>query len=223
MEDDQRDVSTELVSSWDKRPSDSPTLVREDAKAARLKRMRENIRDAVALAGIIIAIITIAFNTQALQATRQSLDETRTQIEQGKYQSVYQQQIALWTLATKDPQTSNAILGGTPSDAAEAAARDFYAYVYAQLAPLNSNGERAGLALAGNPVRKPVDVDPGEWDGWISWSYTIAIGLRTAPNLCSRILNSGDYTRDFQSAVGNARLPSDLNDPNSPLVPVCIV
>ena len=55
---------------------------------------------------------------------------------------------------------------------------DFYAYVYAKLAPYDDGGRSpVGLALHGSSVTKPAKLTEEEWNGWKSWSYAIVKSL----------------------------------------------
>jgi len=187
----------------------------------------ENIRLALEILGVAFLIPTLIFTVKSAvssadsaKAAAGSLDAAVEQIDQGKYQSVYEQQLDLWKLAAEHGDLGMNIIGGANSEtsaklAAKALTLDFYAYVYSQLAPAGSTEQPMRLAL--DESKAPPGVSPDEWVAWQSWSHTIAEGFLAAPDLCQQLRGNEAYWLNFREAVDEAWLPPRLDDNGQPL------
>jgi hypothetical protein len=185
---------------------------------ANLSRKRESIRFYFEIIGGIVAIAALIVGFRSLNAT---VGATNKALEEAKYESVYEHQLNLWGLAADKPEVAPYILGGKkPNDqvtaedkddavqaAALANALDFYAYVFAQLAPRDSSGDPPDGVLTADD--KPGWVEQGEWDSWVTWASTIVNGFRGAPGMCGSLDEKdvhGNYAYDgaFRTAVSEA-------------------
>lgn len=179
---------------------------------------RDNARLIIETIGIIVICLTLWYTAKSVTAATESVvqakasvDAALVQVDQGKYQAVYEQQLDLWRLAVEHPDVAKYIIGGSGPEpnieAAESITLDFYAYVYAQLAPLDENNRPVGLALDGSNVNQPKNISDAEWVGWKSWSYTIAYGFQGVPSLCQQLRDNVDaYDIYFRAAIEEARL-----------------
>jgi hypothetical protein len=196
---------------------------------------REKARLAIEVFSLVALLVTLGFTAwsaisaaNSAKSASEGVNAVIEQINEGKYQSVYQQQLDLWRLAAEHKEFASQIMGGKDQEAAaKVAARafavDFYAYVYNQMAPI-SNGKQAPLALEGVSGRQPMDVSADEWIGWKSWSYTIAYGFQNSPALCQQLQEAGNaYDASFHAAVENAWLSvaTEQDGQNWTMVKVC--
>lgn len=178
-------------------------IVHPTEKEQKRERSREIVsyaQLAVSILGFAAVIVALALNTAALEATT-------AQLSQGQYQSVYAQQLNLWSLAASgnDDERAKAILGpnATRATAAETYALDFYAYVHVQQAPLIDGKDRAVLAL-NEEVPPPEGIDQRTWEGWQSWSNSIASGFLSTPKLCYSL--NANYSNEFRRVIDEAQV-----------------
>jgi hypothetical protein len=209
--------------------------VSELPKQTSRKPSREDVRLAAEIVGLVALLLTLYYTASSAKSaadsakfSSESVNAAIEQINEGKYQSVYQQQLDLWKLAAEHKELASQVMGGKDQETAaniavRALAIDFYAYVYNQMAPI-SNGKQVPLALEGASGTQPTDVSTDEWDGWKSWSYTIAYGFQNSPALCQQLRESGNaYDASFRAAVDNAWLPvaPEQSGQNLAMVKVC--
>lgn len=110
------------------------------------------------------------------------------------------------------------------NSAARALAVDFYAYAYYQMTPISDGKRVLHLVLEGASGTQPTYVSTDDWNGWKSWSCTIAYGFQNSPVLCQQLRESGNaYEASFRAAVDNAWLPvtPEQGGQNSTMVKVC--
>jgi hypothetical protein len=158
-----------------------------------------------------------------VQRATDAVEASNEQLEGAKYQSVYDQQLSLWSLAAAEPEVAPYVVGGqeipmlnaasspkarqayAQATAAVYATLDFYAYVYEQLAPSGTENGLDFVPLANTDQSPPkgMQLSQDEWNGWISWSTTIQGGLAQSPSACDHLLDQSSeaYTSDFREAV----------------------
>jgi len=177
--------------------------------------------DVIGVIGIAIAIIV---SIQSLNASTKAIDLTSAQLTEAKYESVYGHQLDLWDRMVEHKEVAPYVLGAkmpeptlapeeqAAVDAALNNALDFYAYIFAQLAPRDAEGAAiAHSLLVKNTDPIPPDVSDYTWYSWLSWAPTIRNGFENAPGMCPR-LNFQDeagrsaYDSEFVAAVAEAEL-----------------
>jgi hypothetical protein len=148
---------------------------------------------------------------EQLQNAQEQLQNAEEQLQNSRYQDVYARQLDLEKLAIEKKELAPYLFGGVSEKKKRLAksddraalrvalsyALDFYAYVWVQI--FHTTGD---LALRGSTVSKPNDMTDGEWEGWRSWSETIAGGFDGAPDLCNHLDKTRNaYAKDFVSAI----------------------
>jgi hypothetical protein len=201
----------------------------------------EYARFVVEILGFAGLIVTLIFARNSLVATEETvrasngqLQAAYNQLNETRYESVYQQQLSLWQLAADHPELAPYLVGGekpppTPAsenlndgqttddqnkraarDSAISNALDFYSYVFEQLVPRHDDQTPIAHALEVSPQDPPpVGLSQNEWEGWSTWASVIVAGFHGAPGMCD-LLNEQQpdgayfYEHAFRGAVSEA-------------------
>jgi hypothetical protein len=212
-----------------------------DAESKQLDRRRFKLEvlgvtaQILGVFGLVFAGFGLLVSRDAVEASNRQLEISNRQLSESKYESVYQHQLDLWSLAAQNESIAPYIVGGRlpesleddnappPSSSTETEnqraaiaaalyqALDFYAYVFAQLAPRDDEGNPPPNVLdASTTEDRPDFIDRSEWATWSTWAATIVQGFEAAPGMCEylyeRTGEDGSYAYEeaFRTAVGKS-------------------
>jgi hypothetical protein len=190
-------------------------------KGAKKKRSwREWLEDQktlVEIIGVIVLILTLIFTAVTAWATKDAVEASIMQLDESRYESVYQHNLDLWQLGAQDKDLAPYLVGGErpkldedgypePAHlhAAINQALDFYAYVFEQRAPSDTNNSRPRDILTTKPNHAGFANDT-DWEDWASWAGTIRDGFDGAPGICPELKATKDaFDPEFYRAVTEA-------------------
>ena len=174
------------------------------------------VRLSLELVLVVATVIAAIAAALSASAAKEAAITSSDQVWQSSYQSVYERQLQMYE-DLDDPEVARYIFDGQQMereewppelDIALRYALDYYNYVFVQTAPLKQSSGDQHLILAPSeepPPVAPPDIDPVDWNSWITWSNTIRGGIAEAPNLCDKMNESKSaYIVEFVTAVEEA-------------------
>jgi hypothetical protein len=202
----------------------------------RNRARRDTFRSVVELLGIFAVVLagwsaceargSAEAARDAVEAGSVRLEASNGQLDEGRYESVYEHQLDLWSLAAGDPDLAPYIVGGRRPEAAPvggasstepvsreeedsaalqaalAQALDFYEYAFVQLAPVDADGNGLlsdPLSADASEAPPDSDIDEAQWESWSTWAAAIREGFETAPGMCHRLYPSPDGSNAHDS------------------------
>jgi hypothetical protein len=194
--------------------------------------------EVLALGGLIatlaVGISSLNASRDSVVAAKDAVETSTRQLEEARYESVYEHQLDLWKLLAEHKELAPYILGGKfvpeckkptkqprndeerqkaleaekdtmAREAALATALDFYAYVFEQQAPRDENGSLPDhLIIIQDKPGKLSNITDDEWKGWRSWAGTIIQGFEDAPSMCSKLGDKGGQDYVYNEAFRRA-------------------